>query len=75
MVRCLEDHRTSLTGDAEFIVAINVAASGAATSVQLTPDAVDKTPLGGCLRNVLMKANFPSSPAAQVLRIPLKPKT
>ncbi len=75
MIRCLEDHRDSLSSNAEFFVAINIAASGAAKSVQLTPDAVDKTPLGGCLRNVLMGANYPSSPADQVIRFPLKPKT
>ena len=73
MLRCLKDHSTSLTSNAEFYVSITLAATGAAKRVQLEDAAIDKTPLGGCIRNVLMAANYPSSPADQVLRFPLKP--
>ena len=71
MNRCLADHLDSASGHSQFQVAITIAASGSAKSVQLNPDAIDKTPLGGCIRNVLMSVNYPSSPADQVLRFPV----
>jgi serine/threonine-protein kinase len=76
MVRCLETHRDGIP-PSQMMVTIKIAASGKAKSVTLTPADVNGAPLGGCLRNVLMAADYPSSASDQSLTLPLslKPRT
>jgi serine/threonine-protein kinase len=52
-----------------------VSAAGAAKSVKLEPDAINSSPLGACLRNVLMSAKYPTAPADLNVTIPFRPKT
>jgi len=73
MVGCLEDHRDSIPAG-EMTAAITIAASGKARSVELTPATVNAAPLGACLRNVLLSANYPSAEKEATIRFPLKPK-
>jgi hypothetical protein len=73
MVRCLEDHRSSIP-TAPIEAQVTVKASGDAKSVSLTPSALNSAPLGVCLRNVIMSAAFPSDKKEVSFSVPLKPR-
>ena len=74
MVQCLNEYRGDIPNEG-ITAAINILASGKAKNVQFTPPALDAAPLGRCLRNALMSADYPASPTDQLVTIPLKPKT
>ncbi len=72
--RCVDEHPVgggALTG---MKAKISIAASGKPKSVIMLPDDINGAPLGGCLRNVLMSADYPSSTSDQSLTLPLSLK-
>jgi hypothetical protein len=74
MEACVRDHRAGIQG-AEISASVTVATSGRTKSVQLTPDRVNAAPFGACLRNVLMRANFPAAPSEAKFSFPLRLKS
>ncbi len=63
---CLRDHPdVEMPTGASATIAI--AASGRAKSVAWKPDALDASPLGACLKNVLMTTAFPRAAADQTI--------
>jgi eukaryotic-like serine/threonine-protein kinase len=75
MVQCLMDHRDGGIPNEAITAVISISANGRAKSVQLRPAALNAAPLGGCIRNVLMGAAFPSAPIDNTITVPLKPKS
>jgi serine/threonine-protein kinase len=73
LTQCLIDHSDNISTEA-ILATINIAANGRAQSVQLKPDALNAAPLGGCFRNVLMAAPFPTGSKASTITVTLKPK-
>jgi serine/threonine-protein kinase len=71
LTACISDHMDKVpTG--VFKAVVTLAASGHAKSVGFEPETVAATPLGACLRNVLMHANYPAAPADNFqFRVPL----
>jgi serine/threonine-protein kinase len=62
LTACISDHMDKVpTG--VFKAVVTLAASGQAKSVGFEPETVSTTPLGACLRNVLMHASYPAAPA------------
>ncbi|HEY1549941.1 MAG TPA: serine/threonine-protein kinase [Kofleriaceae bacterium] len=74
LTQCLVDHPDAVAGEA-ITATIDIAPNGHAQAVQLKPDTLNAAPLGGCLRNVLIATPFPSAAKANVITVPLKPKT
>ncbi len=72
--QCLRDHPANTPTEA-IVATITVAASGRAQNVQLKPDALTATPLGGCLHNVLMATPFPASAKGNTFSVTLKAKS
>jgi len=72
--QCLRDHPENTPTEA-LVATITVAASGRAQNVQLKPDALTATPLGGCLHNVLMATPFPASAKGNTFTVQLKAKS
>jgi hypothetical protein len=72
--QCLRDHPASSPTEA-IVATITVAASGRGQNVQLKPDALTTTPLGGCLHNVLMATPFPASAKGNTFTVQLKAKS
>jgi serine/threonine-protein kinase len=56
MTQCLHDHPD---GDVPTVATITIAPNGKTKSVSWKPDSLDASPLGGCLKNVLMTVQFP----------------
>ncbi|HUS31525.1 MAG TPA: protein kinase [Kofleriaceae bacterium] len=71
---CVKAHPESLPKDA-MSAKITVAAAGHAQTVVIEPEAVNATPLGACLRNVLMKARYPTAGSDLKVTVPLKQKS
>jgi serine/threonine-protein kinase len=71
LTACINDHAEAVpTGT--FKAVVTLAASGQAKSVGFEPATVTATPLGACLRNVLMHASYPAAPADNFqFRVPL----
>jgi serine/threonine-protein kinase len=71
LTACINDHADKVpTG--VFKAIVTLARSGQAKSVGFEPEAVATTPLGACLRNVLMRASYPAAPADNFqFRVPL----
>jgi serine/threonine-protein kinase len=71
---CAQAHPEALPKEAMSAV-VTVGISGTAKSVVIEPESISSSPLGGCLRNVLMNTKYPTSGADQKITVPLKPKT
>jgi serine/threonine-protein kinase len=52
---------------------ITIAPDGRPKSVMITPDNVDATPLGACIKDVFRAATFPRRDAEQELKVNLRP--
>jgi serine/threonine-protein kinase len=75
MVRCLNDHRDDGLPNEAITVSIKISTSGKAKTVSLSPGTLNSTPVGACLRDVLMSAAFPAATTDVDITVPLKPKT
>jgi hypothetical protein len=75
LTNCFRDHQEGGIPKDEVLATIMILASGHAKHVQLKPDTMNGAPLGGCLRNVLLAAPYPSGPADQTITVPLKPRS
>jgi serine/threonine-protein kinase len=71
---CVKAHPDAMP-KGEMSAKITVAATGAAKAVLIQPDTVNASPLGACLRNVLMKAKYPTAGSDLNVTVPLKPKS
>ncbi len=72
---CINQHADNLPAKGKQIMAsISIAANGKARSVSLSPAEVDAGPLGGCLKNVLKRTEFPKGRDTQ-FSVPLTPKS
>jgi serine/threonine-protein kinase len=67
---CVVDHRDAIP-EGEMFATIKVGASGSAKSVRITPDSVNASTLGACLRNVLMTTRYPTAGSDVDIKIPL----
>ena len=74
LTACAKAHSDSLIKGETMNAVITIAASGTARSVVIQPETVNAAPLGACLRNVLMKARYPTAGSDQKLTLPFKPK-
>jgi serine/threonine-protein kinase len=71
LTACINDHAEAVPSGT-FKAVVPLAASGQAKSVGFEPESVTTTPLGACLRNVLMHASYPPAPADNFqFRVPL----
>ena len=64
--QCLRDHAENEMPSAAS-ASIVIAPNGRTKSVTWKPDALNSSPLGGCLKNVLMATTFPTSAAEATL--------
>jgi eukaryotic-like serine/threonine-protein kinase len=72
---CLNQHPEGLPPNGKTIMAqISISAAGRAKSVSLSPDNVDASPLGACLKNVIKGTEFPKGRETG-FQIPLSPKS
>ncbi|HEY3806027.1 MAG TPA: protein kinase [Kofleriaceae bacterium] len=71
--QCLRDHGDNMPD--KITAEITIAASGRAQTVQLAPPAINATPLGGCLRNVLITTPFPATSKGNTITVPLRAKS
>jgi eukaryotic-like serine/threonine-protein kinase len=72
---CLNQHSEGLPAKGKTIMAqISITTSGRAKSVSLSPDNVDASPLGACLKNVIKATEFPKGRDTG-FTIPLSPKS
>ncbi|HVK88125.1 MAG TPA: protein kinase [Kofleriaceae bacterium] len=69
--RCATEHGLPPKG---AFIEINADASGKVAGVKLTPASVMGTPLGTCIRNVVVQAKFPASEAGLGMKFPLELK-
>jgi serine/threonine-protein kinase len=70
MVGCFNSHATELPKEQMF-AEVTIKASGKGDKVQLKPASLQASPLGTCLRNVLISAPYPSAPEDNTITIPL----
>jgi hypothetical protein len=73
LTQCLIDHGNGVKD--EMLAEINIGSSGKARSVQISPPALNASPVGACIRNVLMATPFPATPKDSTISVPLKPKS
>jgi serine/threonine protein kinase len=71
---CVVDHRDAIVAGDMFAL-IKVGASGTAKNVRITPDSVNSSTLGACLRNVLMTTVYPTAGSDVDIKIPLNART
>jgi len=71
--QCLLEHGQGVKE--QMFAQFSIAASGKATSVQITPATLNAAPVGACIRNVIMATPFPASDKDTSFTVPLKPKT
>jgi len=71
--QCLAEHGQGVKD--QMLAQFSIAASGKATSVQITPASLNAAPVGACIRNVIMATPFPSSDKDTSFTVSLKPKT
>jgi serine/threonine-protein kinase len=74
MEACFNTHRDIALPSERIYASLTIAAAGKATQVEITPESLNASPLGQCLRNVLGSAKFPSAPNDNKIRFPLSPK-
>jgi len=75
---CAAAHPESFPTDGSAMSAkITIAATGSTKHVTIVPDGVNTTPLGACLRNVLLATRWPTAGGDVPITLPLtlKPKT
>jgi hypothetical protein len=70
---CLVEHGQGVKD--QMLAQFSIAASGKATSVQITPASLNAAPVGACIRNVIMATPFPASGKDTSFTVSLKPKT
>jgi hypothetical protein len=70
---CLAEHGQGVKD--QMLAQFSIAASGKATSVQITPASLNAAPVGACIRNVIMATPFPASGKDTSFTVSLKPKT
>ncbi len=73
LTQCLVDHGIGVKD--EMVAQIQIARSGKARSVQIAPPALNASPVGACLRNVLMATPFPTASKDNTISVPLKPRS
>ncbi|HEY6035983.1 MAG TPA: protein kinase [Kofleriaceae bacterium] len=71
--QCLAEHGQGVKD--QMLAQFSIAASGKATSVQITPASLNAAPVGACIRNVIMATPFPASEKDTSFTVSLKPKT
>jgi len=71
--QCLAEHGQGVKD--QMLAQFSIAASGKATSVQITPASLNAAPVGACIRNVIMATPFPVSEKDTSFTVSLKPKT
>ena len=71
---CAKTHPEALPSG-QMSAKMFILASGTAKSVKIEPESLNNSPLGACLRNVLMKGKYPALPADLNVTIPLTPKS
>jgi len=71
--QCLAEHGQGVKD--QMLAQFSIAASGKATSVQITPASLNAAPVGACIRNVIMATPFPASDKDTSFTVSLKPKT
>jgi serine/threonine-protein kinase len=71
--QCLVEHGQGVKD--QMLAQFSIAASGKATSVQITPASLNAAPVGACIRNVIMATPFPASDKDTSFTVSLKPKT
>jgi serine/threonine-protein kinase len=72
---CINQHAAYLPAKGKQIMAsIAITSNGKARSVSLSPPEIDAGPLGGCLKNVLKRTEFPKGRDTQ-FSVPLTPKS
>ncbi|HET9993265.1 MAG TPA: protein kinase, partial [Kofleriaceae bacterium] len=71
--QCLLEHGQGVKD--QMLAQFSIAASGKATSVQITPPMLNAAPVGACIRNVIMATPFPASDKDTSFTVSLKPKT
>jgi serine/threonine-protein kinase len=71
--QCLVEHGQGVKD--QMLAQFSIAASGKATSVQITPPSLNAAPVGACIRNVIMATPFPASDKDTSFTVSLKPKT
>ena len=71
--QCLAEHGQGVKD--QMLAQFSIAASGKATSVQITPPSLNAAPVGACIRNVIMATPFPASDKDTSFTVSLKPKT
>ncbi|MEP6865629.1 MAG: hypothetical protein ABJE66_33725, partial [Deltaproteobacteria bacterium] len=71
--QCLAEHGQGVKD--QMLAQFSIAASGKATSVQITPPTLNAAPVGACIRNVIMATPFPASDRDTSFTVSLKPKT
>ncbi|HEY5926216.1 MAG TPA: protein kinase [Kofleriaceae bacterium] len=71
---CLNEHADGLPAKGKQIMAsIAITTTGKTKSVSLQPDNIDTSPLGGCLKNVIKRIEFPEGRDTS-FTVPLTPK-
>ena len=73
LLGCINAHRDGIPKGKVIEASISFDAKGHTKSVSLSPAETNATPLGTCLRNVVMKTDFPNGREAS-FSIPLTPK-
>ena len=69
--QCMRDHTD---GTSPQSAKVTIAKDGHVKSVALHPDAVNGSPLGACIRNILAVAKFPAATDEKDLTVPFKAK-
>ncbi len=72
LTQCIIDNAKGVTAD--MMASLSIDTSGRASSVRISPDAMNMSPVGQCLRNVLTTTMFPKSTTIQSIQFALKAK-
>lgn len=72
LTQCIIDNAKGVTAD--MMASLSIDTSGRASSVRISPDAMNMSPVGQCLRNVLTTTTFPKSTTTQSIQFALKAK-
>jgi len=72
LTQCIIDNAKGVTAD--MMASLSIDTAGRASSVRILPDAMNVSPVGQCLRNVLTTTMFPKSTTTQSIQFALKAK-
>jgi hypothetical protein len=74
MEACFNTHRDVALPSERIWANLTISAAGKATKGEITPEALNASTLGQCVRNVLGSAKFPTAPNDNSIRFPLSAK-